>query len=255
MESKPNETLPAVAPAGAGPSLSVWQRAAAVFARPTAAWSGLESRSQWWFPLVVMMLLNASFAATLHQRALMPMITEAWEEAVSDGRMTAAQVDKMEAFMGGPVGMAMTVGQQVIAWPVILLVSALGVWFGVGFVLGRKFRYRLAFETVAWSSLVTIPAQLLGGALAWSRETMRGLHTGFGILLPESDAPSKLMTALGFFLDAIGPLALWYLAVVIIGAAAVSGAPRKSVGWVLGGLYLGVMVFFSALGAMFNRGG
>jgi hypothetical protein len=149
----------------------------------------------------------------------------------------------------------MTVGQQVIAWPIILLVSALGVWFGVGFVLGRKFRYRLAFETVAWSSLVTIPGQLLAGALAWSRETMRGLHTGFGILLPESDAPSKLTTGLGFFLDAIGPLALWYLAVVIIGAAAVSGAPRKSVGWVLGALYVGVTIFFAALGAMFSRGG
>ncbi|MEK7823547.1 MAG: hypothetical protein AAB290_00725 [Candidatus Eisenbacteria bacterium] len=255
MESQPNETVPAAAPAGGGPSLSVWQRAVAVFARPTAAWSGLESRSQWWFPLVLMMLLNAAFAAALHQRALMPMISEAWEQGVADGRMTVAQVDKLEAFMGGPIGMAMTVGQQVIAWPVILLVSALGVWFGVGFVLGRKLRYRLAFETVAWSSLVTIPAQVLGGALAWSRETMQGLHTGFGILLPESDAPSKLMTALGFFLDAIGPLAVWYLAVLIIGAATVSGAPRKSVGWVLGGLYVAVMIFFAALGAMFNSGG
>ena len=255
MESQPNETVTAAAPARGGPSLSVWPRVVAVFARPTAAWSGLESRSQWWFPLVVMMLLNAAFAAALHQRALMPMISEAWEQGVADGRMTVAQVDKLEAFMGGPIGMAMTVGQQVIAWPVILLVSALGVWFGVGFVLGRKLRYRLAFETVAWSSLVTIPAQVLGGALAWSRETMQGLHTGFGILLPESDAPSKLMTALGFFLDAIGPLAVWYLAVLIIGAATVSGAPRKSVGWVLGGLYVAVMIFFAALGAMFNSGG
>lgn len=255
MESQPIETVPAVMVGGGTETLSLWERAVAVFARPAHAWSGLESRSQWWFPLVVMVLLNAAFAAALHQRALMPMISESWEEAVADGRMTAAQVDKMEAFMEGPIGMAMTMGQQVIAWPIILLVSALGVWFGVGFVLGRKFRYRLALETVAWSSLVTIPAQLLGGALAWSRETMRGLHTGFGILLPESDPPSKFMTALGFFLDAIGPLALWYLAVVIIGAAAVSGAPRKSVGWVLGALYVGVTIFFAALGAMFSRGG
>jgi hypothetical protein len=255
MESQLNEIVPAAAAAGVGPSLSVWQRAVAVFARPSTAWSGLESRSQWWFPLVVMILVNAAFGAALHQRALMPMLSETWEQAVSDGRMTAAQVDKMEAFMGGPIGMCVMVGQQAIAWPIIVLVSALGVWFGVGFVLGRKFRYRLAFETVAWSSLVMIPAQLLGGALAWSRETMRGLHTGFGILLPESDPPSKLMTGLGFFLDAIGPLSVWYLAVVIIGAAAVSGAPRKSVGWVLGGLYVVVMMFFAVLGAMFNRGG
>ena len=84
---------------------------------------------------------------------------------------------------------------------------------------------------------------------------MRDLHVGFGILLPVSDTPNKLMTGLGFFLDAIGPLAIWYLVVAIIGAAAVSGAPRKSVGWVLGGLYLVLMVCFATLGAMFNRGG
>ena len=252
--------LPQVAVSGPPPSavaasLSPWQRAVAVFTRPTSAWSGLESRSQWWFPLVVMMLVNAGLAAALHQRALLPMLIDTWEQAVADGRMPAEQLDRMEAFMSGPVGMWMTVGQQTIVWPIILLVSALGVWFGVGFVLGTKFRYRLAFETVAWASLVTLPAQFLGSALAWSRETMKGLHTGFGILVPESDPPSKLQTALAFFLDSIGPLSLWYLAVVVIGAAALSGGRRRSVAWVLGGLYVAVMIFFSALGAMFNRGG
>jgi Yip1-like protein len=254
MEMQPHEVAPAAPPPGS-PSLSPWQRAVAVFVRPAQAWSGLESRGQWWFPLVVIVVVGAGLAAALHQRALMPMMAESWEQQVSDGRMTAEAVDRMEAFMGGPVGLCIIVGQQVIIWPIILLVSALGVWFGVGFVLGTKFRYRLAFEAVAWASLITLPAQLLGSALAWSRETMRGLHTGFGIVVPESDPPSKFQTALAFFLDSIGPLSLWYLAVLIIGAAALSGAKRKSVAWVLGGLYVAAMIFFSALGAMFNRGG
>ena len=108
MELQPNETVPgAPSPAGTA-SLSPWQRAVAVFARPTGAWSGLESRSQWWFPLVVMMLVGAAQAATLHQRALLPMIMDTWEQAVADGRMTTEQVDRMETFMSGPVGMAMT---------------------------------------------------------------------------------------------------------------------------------------------------
>jgi hypothetical protein len=255
MESQPNETVPAAAPAGVGPSLSVVQRAVAVFARPTAAWSGLESRAQWWFPLVIMMITGAAFSAILHQRALMPMISESWEQAVADGKMTPEQVDKMEAFMGGPAGLCISIGQQVIIWPIILLISALGVWFGVGFVLGKKFRFRLAFEAVAWSTLVTIPSQVLAGVIAWNKETMKGLHTGFGILVPDSETPNKLLTAVGFFLDAIGPFSIWYLAVLIIGASALSGAPRKSVGWVLGGLYLVLMIFFAALGAMFSRGG
>ena len=59
----------------------------------------------------------------------------------------------------------------------------------------------------------------------------------------------------GIFLDAIGPLSIWYLAVLIIGAAALSGAKRKSVAFAIGGLYLVLMIFFSALGGMFSRGG
>ena len=254
METPSNVTTPAAAPA-AGMSLSVWQRAVAVYVRPAAAWTGLESRSQWWFPMVVMILVGAAMSVALHQRALMPMISESWEQAVADGRMTTAQVDRMESFMSGPLGMCITAAQQAIAWAIIPLISALVVWFGISFLLGRKFRFRLAFEAVTWSSLVMIPGQLLAGGLAWSRETMKGLHTGFGVLLPESETPSKLMTGLGFFLDGIGPLALWYVVVLVIGAAALSGSPRKSVGWVLGSLYVAMTVFFSALGAMFSRGG
>ena len=255
MEPQTTEPVPAAAAAAASPSLSVWQRAVAVYTRPAAAWSGLETKGQWWFPLIVMILLNGTFSYVLHQRALMPMITESWEQAVADGRMTTEQVDKAETFMGGPIGKSITVGQAVIASPIILLISALGVWFGVGFVLGRKFRFRLAFETVAWSSLVSIPGQILTGVLAWSRETMKGLHIGFGILLPVSDPPNKVMTGVGFFLDAIGPLAVWYLVVVVLGAAALSGAPRKNVAWALGALYVVLMMCFAALGAMFSRAG
>ena len=254
MEPQPLEAVPPPASTDAGPSLSVFQRAVAIFTRPTAAWSGLTTRAQWWFPLLVMVVFSAGFAAALHQRAMLPMIMESWDQAIADGKMTTEQVDKMETFMSGPVGMAMTVGQQVIVLPIILLLSALFVWFGVAFVLGKKYRFRLAFENVAWASLVTIPGQFLAGALAWSRETMKGLHTGFGILVPESDPATKLQSALAFFLDAIGPLSVWYLAVLIIGAAALSGAPRKSVGWVIGGLYVAMMVCFAAVVAMMTRG-
>src|SRR5262245_386694 len=250
--STPAITAPA---APAGPSMSPFARAVAIFTRPTAAWSGLESHVQWWFPLIIMVLFAATFSAVLHDRALMPMLSEQWEQAVADGKMTAQQVDKMEEFMGGTAGKAIGIGQQVIVWPIIMLISALAVWFATGFVLGSKFKYRLALEVVAWSSLITLPGQILAGALMWKNETMRGIHTGFGILVPEGDPPGKLLTGIGLFLDAIGPLSIWYLAVVIIGAAALSGAKRKSVAWVIGGLYVVLMIFFSALGGMFSRGG
>jgi len=133
----------------------------------------------------------------------------------------------------------------------LLLAAAIATALGIGFVLGVPFRFRLALEATSWASLITIPTQLLVFGLAWSRETMRGVHVGFGLLLPEPDTPSKVLTGLGFFLDSIGPLSIWYVIVLVIGASALSGAPRRSVAWVVGGLYLGFVLLFSALGAVF----
>jgi hypothetical protein len=101
---------------------------------------------------------------------------------------------------------------------------------------------------------VTIPGYLLTAVLAWIRETMRGVHVGFGALLPALDEPTKFGIALRSFLDALGPLSLWFVAVGVIGAAALSGAPRKSVAWVLGVLYVAIALFMSAMAAMFAPG-
>jgi Yip1 domain len=247
------ETTEAGAPPQA-PTMSPMQRAVAIFARPAGAWEGLEGKAQWWFPLLVVLIFTVAIGLILHNRAVVPMMAEAWDQQVAAGQMTADQVDKMVDFMSGPAGMAVTAGQQVIGVPIVTLIVALVIWFGVGFVLGTRMKYRHALEVAAWSSLVTIPAYLITAALAWGRETMRGVHVGFGALLPAMDEPTKFGVAVRSILDAVGPLALWYVIVGVIGAAALSGAPRKSVGWVLGVLYLAIAVFMSALAAMFTPG-
>ena len=239
-------------PAVDEPSPSLLGRVGRVFAQPTKAWAGLQTRSQWWFPMLIMMIATGISGALLHQRAIVPMTVARWERMEQDGKMSAEQVQKMQDFMTSPVGLAVVVCQQVILSPILSLLAALMIWFGCGFILGTRLKYRLALEVAAWSSLVSLPTAALVTALGWMKESMQGLHTGFGILLPDSDTPSKLMTGLGAFLDGIGPFAIWYLAVVVIGAAALSGAKRKSVAWVLGGLYLAVLVFMAAMAGMFT---
>jgi len=241
-------------PAGIVPRarLSPLQRGFAIFARPAEAWTGLAEHGQWWFPMLIVVAVAVACALALHQRALVPMVTEAWEQQVANGQMQQDQLDQMERFISSPVGAAFTVGQQVLVLPIMTLVIALVVWFGVGFVLGTTFRYRLALEVAAWSSLITLPSYLLTAALAWVKQTMRGVHVGFGILLPDMDPPSKLHVALGVLLDALGPLSIWYLVVGILGAAALSGAPRKSVAWVMGGVYLALVALMAALAALFT---
>ena len=250
MESSVSAAPPTVV--DSEPSLSIFQRVAAIFARPARAWAGLDRSAQWWFPLLIMMIASGVSGALLHQRALVPMLTEQWEQQVQDGRLPAEQMDRMQQFFASPAGFAVTVGQQILFIPIVTLLVALLIWFGCGFVLGTKLRYRHALEVAAWSSLVNLPGIAITTALAWSKETMRGIHVGFGILLPETDTPGKLQIALGALLDGIGPLALWYLAVAILGAAALSGAKPKSVAWVIGGLYLAMLVFLAAMAAMFT---
>jgi len=229
-------------------------RAAAVFCRPGMAWNGLEHRAQWWFPLLVMILVNSLFTLTLHERAMMPMIVEQWEQLVENGQMPPERLDGMATFFRSPAGLALSVGQQLVVWPIVALVLALGISFGTGFVLGNRLPFRLALEIASWSSLVLIPSYAITWALAWTRETLRGIHLGLGALVPMAEPPEKLQLAVAAFLDALGPFNLWFLAVVVIGAAALSGAPRKSVAWILGGLYLALAGFVAALAALFAPG-
>ena len=236
------------------PSLSPFARAVAVFVRPTQAWGGLRERAQWWWPVLVTILLSMGMSAALHQRALLPMLTEQWEQQAADGQIPAEQLERMETFFSSPQGLAMMVAQQGVVLIIMQMLVALLGWFGAGFVLGTPMRVRWALEVAAWSGLVAIPGQLLAGGMAWMKETFRGVHTGFGMLLPEQDPPTKLMTALGVVLDSLGPLSIWYLAVAIIGAAALSGAPRKSVAWVLAGIYLAMTLFGAAMAGVFTPG-
>ncbi len=235
-------------------SMSIFERAGAIFARPASAWAGLETRAQWWFPLLVVLILNAVAGVALYHRALLPMMSERWEQQVDRGQMTTEQVDRAMQMMSSPAGVAINIVVSLLVLTVVTFAIGLVIWFGVGFVLGTKLKYRHALEVAAWSGLINIPAQLIASGLAWSRQTFRGLHVGFGVLLPPSDTPSKVMTGLGAFLDGIGPLSVWYVAVGILGAAALSGAPRKSVAWVIAGLYLVIIAFFSALSALFAPG-
>lgn len=245
---------PATEPAPDVPVPSPFARAVTLFVRPGAAWTGLDRRAQWWFPLLIMVLVAAIGTAALHHRALMPMLSDSWDQQVQAGRMTATQAQKMEEFFAGPGGVAFSVGQQIVLLPIITLLIALVVWFGVGFVLGSGMRYRQALEVAAWSNLVNVPGYLVAFTEAWFMQTFKGIHVGLGALLP-TDPGNKLLVGLGIFLDALGPFSIWYLVVGILGAAALSGAPRKSVAWVLSSLYLIIVIVSAVLTALFAPAG
>jgi hypothetical protein len=228
-------------------SSSLIARTIAVFVRPAHAWNGLERHVQWWFPMLVVSLAVAAFSLVLHDRVMVPMSLSGMEQQVADGKMSAQQLEDAERFFSGPAGRAFLTVWTVIVTAAMTFIAALAMSFGVGFVLGAKLRYRLALEVAAWSSLVTIPTYILTAVIAWGRETLQGVHVGLGILMPEPETPTRLSEGLGAFLDALGPLSIWYLIVAILGASALSGAPRRSVAWVMSVIYLALAVFGAAM--------
>jgi hypothetical protein len=234
--------------------LSPIARAVRIFARPATAWDDLVERGQWVAPLLASLVLWAGLQALCFDHVTVPMMQDAWNDAVSAGRMEQAQMDKMMAFFTGPTARWIVVGQQAIFWPILTLLVALVVWFGGGFVLGTKLRYRQALDVVCWSGLVSWPAIVLTFALAWQRQTFKGIHLGLGALIPEGETPDKLRTGITMFLDFFAPFEAWRIAVAVIGVAALTGAPRRNVAWVLVALYLAFGAFLAAVNALFNPG-
>ena len=101
---------------------------------------------------------------------------------------------------------------------------------------------------------MNLPASFIRYAYGWVRESFEGLHLGLGVLVPEPETHTKLYTGLTVFLDAISPFAAWYLAVLVLGTAALSGAPRRNVAWVLVTLYLAFVAFSAAVAALLSSG-
>lgn len=241
-------------PAESPPRLSPIERTIRIFARPSAAWDDLRDRGQWWFPLLVGLVLFVTFQAVSFDSVTMPMMRQQWEQAVSQGRMDPAQVDVAERSMSGPVARVVMHAFQAISWPLILLFQALILWFGAGFVLGTSLRFRQAFDVICWSTLVKIPELILFFVLAIQRGTIQGVHLGLGVLVPESETPNKLLIGLTTFLDSLGPFTVWWAVVVILGVGVLTGAPRRNLAWVLVSLYLAFVVLISAASAFFNPG-
>ena len=244
MSLQPEGPSPAIPES---PSLSLAGRCVAVFARPAAAWGGLAERAQWWFPVLLTTLVQVAVMLPLYDRAYLPMYFEQLDAQIASGALEPASAAKAEQIMQSPFMGPVVACMAGLMNVIITFAFALVIWFGVGFVLGARFRYRLALEVAAWSALVSIPQQLAFFAVAWSQETMKGIHFGLAAFLPEADPPAKWHAMLTVALDAFGPFNIWYVAVAVMGCSALSGAPRRSVAWVLGGLAVALAVVSALL--------
>lgn len=244
MSLQPEAPAPAVV---SGAPLSPFARFVAVFARPAHAWGGLAEKQQWWFPLVLTTLVQVLVMLPLYQRAYLPMYSEQLETQIASGAIEPAQAERAEQLMQTPAMGPVVAATAGVSSAIVTFAFALVIWFGVSFLLGAKFRYRHALEVAAWSGLVWLPQQLAFFALAWSQETMKGIHFGLAAFLPEADPPSKWHAMASVLLDAFGPFNVWFVVVAVLGCSALSGAARRNTAWVLGGLAVALAIISAVL--------
>lgn len=241
-------------PVVVGARLTPWERARRVFVSPSTAWEGMEEQVQWWIPMLFVGVVGALGFAAIYQRSFIPMVLDQLDQSVVNGQLPAEKVDQIEAFYSGPTAMLLFGAMQVLTLSVMSFLWAAVAWFGVGFVLGARFRYRLALEAVAWAGLVMIPSQILTFGIAWSLETLKGVHVGLAALLTMSDPPTKLQAGLAVFLDAISPFAAWNLFILIVLCSSLSRLPRRNIAWVLVSLYLALAAIIAAAVGIFAPG-
>ncbi len=236
-----------------GSPLSFLQRVGRVFTDPANAWSGLGAKPQFLLPLLVTMLFSLASTAILYPRAIVPMQLEQMEMQVLNGQMPPESFDRAVEMIDSPMMMGVTLVMVVLGTLLFYLVAAGTIGFGVGFVLGCKLRFRSAFEVVVWAGLVTLPGAVIHSVMGWFQQTM-DVRLSPAVLLPAMSEASKLEAGLISFFQWMNPFSLWFLAVTIIGASVLSGAPRKNVTWVLAGLYVAFAIVLSAVAMMFAPG-
>lgn len=236
---------PVPAPA---PRLSLFERTTRVFVRPAEAWQGFDSATHPWFPLLIVILVEVAVMAVTFERALLPDIFARWDDMVALGRMEASQVAMLQdGMVSNPVWRWSTIASPVYGLPLVTLFVAAVVWLVVGFLLGGKIRFGRAWALASWAGLVMVPSSILRSAIAFYVESYKAVHLGFGVLVPEPESSSKLLVGLTSFLDALSPLTAWWLVVLILGAAQISGLPRGRVAAALTVTYL----ILAACGALF----
>src|SRR5689334_17637038 len=100
MSTTAESAAPPAVPQAAPPSLL--RRTLLVFVRPFGAWTGLETRAQWWFPLLLLLLVQGGLLAATFRRVMMPTLLDQWNTAIENGQMAPEQLDKIQAFFQKP---------------------------------------------------------------------------------------------------------------------------------------------------------
>jgi len=225
------------------PSMSLTARLANIFAAPGEVFDELKTsppRSvNWIVPLAAAIVVGITYGMLVFSQPgvlqnMREINEKKFQKMVEAGKLTQQQADQMlattEKLMSPGFWKVIWILGSVFGKPGALFLIALIVWLLGRFALHGTFDYLQAVEITGLSTMITV----LGGIIALLLAVIYGnmsMTPGPVLLIRHFDATNKLH----LLLSALNVFSLWYIAVLSLGLARLSGTSFcKSALWLYG---------------------
>ncbi|MEP6664771.1 MAG: hypothetical protein ABJC04_14030 [Verrucomicrobiota bacterium] len=226
------ETQPPLVPENSAAQTSLFSRLTNVFVAPTEVFDEIKSSQpkavNWIVPLALAVIAGVIYTLVVFsQPAVIQRMRDAQEkkfqEMVDTGKMTQAQADKtietVQKYMG-PGFLKITGSLGSIATNAAILFLVALVFWGVGVrALHAHFGYMQAVESVATATMINVLGTIVALLLAVIYGNM-SMTPGPVLLVSHFDPANKYH----IMLSALSITAIWYVGVLSIGLARLSGA-------------------------------
>lgn len=237
-------STPGVTPADEG-NMGFLQRIVNVFMAPSKAFKAARQNPRWVAPAIVVLLLSAGMTwyitPAIQKEQRERMITQ-----LEKRNMDQEQIDTALERLDKPWMKYMMLGSALVGGLLVILVMG-GIWMLVAkSVLGGDTRYPQMLEVVSLSSIIPTLGMLLKAPIIRFKETMN-VHFSLATFMPDASRESLLYK----FLMNTDIFNLWFIAVLCIGIAVVSGLKVQKVWPVVAGLLVVWYLASAAIGGLF----
>jgi Yip1-like protein len=212
----------------------VIRRIAGVVLRPRTTFAALVGRPAWLDTWVAILAVVTICATVL-------LITDVGQQALVDERVrvietfggTVDDAGYASLLARPPYWVYFTSGSRTLLFPVVTLAVAAGCWL-VARSAGTPARFVQALSIVVHASVVLALGQLVATPIHYIRESLTSPLNLAAVLplMQEGTAPARMFGAVDIF-------AAWWLGLVAVGLAALTGQPVRRYAMSFAAVYLG----------------
>jgi len=232
--------------ADGGTGKGAWGRIAGVFLDPRTTFEAISAavsipdpadpaktkdRSQWWLPLIVVILVSIAVTAYTVPNIVMPEQAKLIREAVMERGGTAEQAEQAIR-MSGAFGLPMGIVSAALGTFIFVLVAA-GILHLLTRAIGGKGTFRHSRAVFSYALLVSALASLIKLPLIIARKTLF-VETGPTLFFRNLEPSDRLYR----FLSGFDIFTLWLVAILVVGYAVAYRLPARKAAIVVVGLWL-----------------